>query len=101
MSINRAEFLPVDFKHWAIVASIRHECIIRAEGFTSLLLKLFVSPITLSLFEDGHKDKIEKISETIVPSPPPLTTVVTGRELGKPHRTPGTIALCRQHLDKS
>jgi hypothetical protein len=66
------------------------------EEFANLLFKLLVSGSLL----DVHQDKMANISERIVLSPPPLTTVVTGRELGKPQRTPGTIALCRQHLDK-
>ena len=68
----------------------------------NLRLKLFVSPVCGSLFEDEvQRDNIENISETRVTSPPPLTTVVTGKELGSPQRTPGTSPLCTQHLDKS
>ena len=99
VSIKSAEFLPDDFKHCATVAMTRHQCKTRRDGLAILHLTLTAS-VCGSLFEDeAREDNMVKISEIIVPSPPPLTTVVTGRELGRPQRTPQTIPLCTQHLN--
>lgn len=43
--MNRAEFLPEDFKDCATAESTRHEWQIRACGFGNLFFRLFWSPV--------------------------------------------------------
>lgn len=59
------------------------------------------SPPWVSLIEEAQKDNTENICEIIVLSPPPLTTVVTGRELGRPQRILAIAPVFKQHLRRS
>ncbi|KAF5763217.1 hypothetical protein HanXRQr2_Chr15g0677731 [Helianthus annuus] len=79
VSMKRAEFLPVDFRDCAIAASRRHEWQIKAHGLDILLFRLFVSPVCEGMSIEAQSDSIENISEMIVLSPLPLTTVETGK----------------------